>query len=476
MKLLPTFSTRSAPTLTAPEPVHEVSQGRFERAVDRAYREMVEERPRSDVLRNLCQGIADSHGLPLVALLRRHDGGALEIEATSRETLLWAELTRLPERCDGTIVGNGPGSRALQTRETVAVNVDEPGFSPWREAAMRDGIVRVCARPLEFEEPGWVLMLCASRLSPAWACDEDDALLVAAACARVIAASRLLARRTLLATALSGAGNAAFIADIEGRITWCNASFCDLTGYSREDVIGRNPRFLSSGRHGVRHYRGLWNTIRSGEIWRGETVDRDRSGAAFTANQTISPFGTEGRVTHYLAVYDDVSRKKAEEVRRELCSTRDALTGLMHRAALEHCLSERLSRRQPVSIGVIAARRLAAIEGLGGDAFETFQSEIQSRLLETLGAERAARMSAGEYLVDLPEDAENADRLVETLMHDLREPYPLIGEISGIDLRIGRARSPADGDTVEALLLAADRSLGAEPMAPARRYMEMQAD
>ena len=103
---------------------------------------------------------------------------------------------------------------------------------------------------------------------------------------------------------------------LEGEIVWCNAAFGRLTGYPPAEVLGRNPRFLSSGRHGVRHYRDLWNTIRSGRVWRGETVDRDRSGTAFTALQTITPFGGDGKVTHYLAMYDDISRQTREDVRR----------------------------------------------------------------------------------------------------------------------------------------------------------------
>jgi hypothetical protein len=66
--------------------------------------------------------------------------------------------------------------------------------------------------------------------------------------------------------------------------------------------------------------------------------------------------------------------------------------------------------------------------------------------------------------------------VVETLMKELSEPYPLIGEIPGVDLRIGRARSPDDGVTIDALLLAADRALGSDAMAPARRRAELHVD
>ena len=456
------------PPLAAPTPEHARSE--VLHAVDRAYRALVEQQGRQDVLRGLCQGLAEAMGLALVALVRRHDAGLLELEATSRENLLWAELMRLPERWDGTIAGHGPATRALRGGVPISLPTTDEGFLPWREAARRDGVAQVCAWPLETPQPEWVLLLFAN--SPRHADAQiagGQGGLAAAACARLIAACDRLAQQRLLAAAVEHAGNAAFIADTEGHIAWCNAAFSRMSGYRSEEILGRNPRFLSSGRHGVRHYRELWSTLRSGQVWHGETVDRDSCGKPFTAMQTISPFGTGDRVTHYLAIYEDISRQKAEETQRGLCAGQDPLTGLMHRAALEQKLAEQLAQHRPVRIGLIAVGGLDRVAPLGDAAADAQIGELQSRIRTVMGADDAARTMLGEYLLRLPAEAEPARLKLAALHRAVSDPYPLIGEIRDLDLRIGQAVAPQDGATLDALLRHADRDLGVEPMLPARR-------
>lgn len=442
-------------------------------SIDRACRDLVEELPLPDVLRTLCQGIAEVLALPLVTLVRRHAGGTLDLAAVSRETSVWAELTRLPERWDGTVAGHGPAARALCGGEPIGMPVGDEGFLPWRDAARRDGIVDAHAWPLDTADGVWAMVLYGrtARENYSNPCHDEAGGIAATGCGRVIDACARLERQRLLHAALDHAGNAAFVADLEGSILWSNAAFSRLTGYRPEDVRGRNPRFLSSGRHGASHYRELWNTIRTGRVWRGETVDRDSSGTAFTAIQTISPFGSGERITHYLAIYEDISRQKAEQVRRELHTGQDPLTGLMHRAALEYALAEELAQARPVHIALVALRNLRAPGPLGEDAREALSAECNARVRGLAGADRATMVAAGEYLLQLPDAAEQAGTLLDAIRRELAEPYPGIGEPGSLDLRIGCAQAPRDGTTLDALVRVADRALGVEPLLPARRAL-----
>lgn len=441
--------------------------------VDRAYRDIVEELPLQDVLHGLCQRIGQQLDLPLVTLVRRHVAGTLETVAASRETSMWAELTRLPERWDGTVAGHGPAARALHSGLRVGMSISEEGFLPWRDAARREGIAEAHSWPLETEENAWALVFYArARTSGAGHASVDEAGSVAAAgCRRIIDAAGRLEQQRLLKSALDQAGNAAFIADLEGRIVWSNSAFTRLTGYAPAEVQGRNPRFLSSGRHGPSHYRELWNTIRTGHVWRGETVDRDRQGAAFTAVQTISPFGEEGRVTHYLAVYDDISRQKAQQERREIRTGLDPLTGLSHRASLVSAVDAALAEGRPVHLARVALRNLASLGKLGEEVLEATLEECNTRVRKLAGAARAAPDADAEYLVWLPDEESAAEALLEVLRTELAEPYPMLGEIRTLDLRIGCAQSPRDGLSFDALARVADRAMGVEPLQPARRVL-----
>ena len=109
------------------------------------------------------------------------------------------------------------------------------------------------------------------------------------------------------------------ITDLNGSITYVNPKFSQLTGYSLEEAIGQNPRILKSGYTSSDAYQDLWQTISAGRTWRGEFHNKKKNGELYWEIASISPIiDAAGRVTHYLAVKEDVTaRKQAEEGLRE---------------------------------------------------------------------------------------------------------------------------------------------------------------
>ncbi|MDO9301303.1 MAG: PAS domain S-box protein, partial [Anaerolineales bacterium] len=127
-------------------------------------------------------------------------------------------------------------------------------------------------------------------------------------------------RVRLQATALDAAANAILITDRRGEIRWVNPAFTALTGYTPEETIGKNPRELvKSGKHDSAFYKELWDTILSGQVWRGEVVNRRKDGSLYTEEQTITPVRDEhGAVTHFIAIKQDITeRKQAEQALRK---------------------------------------------------------------------------------------------------------------------------------------------------------------
>ena len=101
------------------------------------------------------------------------------------------------------------------------------------------------------------------------------------------------------------------ITDIGGAITYANDKFCEVSGYSRAELIGRNHRMLKSGLHARDLYEGLWRTITSGEAWRGELCNRKKDGHHYWVAATIVPLLDEsGRPTEYIAIRTDISARK----------------------------------------------------------------------------------------------------------------------------------------------------------------------
>jgi PAS domain S-box-containing protein len=122
----------------------------------------------------------------------------------------------------------------------------------------------------------------------------------------------------LHARAIEMAGNAIVITDSNGNIQLANPAFTTITGYSREEAIGQNPRILRSGRHDRAFYERLWQTILSGHVWKGELVNRRRDGSLYTEEMTIAPVRDEqGNITHFVAIKQDITQRKQFEQRLE---------------------------------------------------------------------------------------------------------------------------------------------------------------
>ena len=118
----------------------------------------------------------------------------------------------------------------------------------------------------------------------------------------------------LQSDALEASANAVVITDATGTIQWVNRAFVELTGYPRDEVIGKNPRLLKSDIHDPGFYLRMWQTIRAGKVWRGEVVNRRKDGTLYTEEQTITPLrGGSGEIEHYIGVKQDVSRRKEME-------------------------------------------------------------------------------------------------------------------------------------------------------------------
>jgi PAS domain S-box-containing protein len=120
------------------------------------------------------------------------------------------------------------------------------------------------------------------------------------------------AERDRLAAAVEQAVESILITDLSGRITYVNPAFELATGYTRQEAIGQNPRFLKSGVHPVSFYEAMWAVITSGKAWSGDVVNRRKDGSLFTEEARISPMrGPEGEVTGYVGVKHDVTAERA---------------------------------------------------------------------------------------------------------------------------------------------------------------------
>lgn len=268
---------------------------------------------------------------------------------------------------------------------------------------------------------------------------------------------------------LNHTSEAMMLTDANLRIVAVNPAFEAITHFSAAEVIGHKPSVLSSGRHGPDFYQSMWATIRQSCRWEGEIWNRRKTGEVYPQQLTISAIrqGAGERLTHYVAVFADLSVRKAQEARIEYMAHHDPLTGLPNRVALGLHLDVALKAAQRVghrlAVLVIDLDNFKTVnDSLGHHAGDRLLCEVARRLQSSLGAgEHVMRLGGDEFVVVL-DGPFNDDQVVEAAQRLSR----VIGHpchIEGCELHtspsIGIALYPSDGDSPETLIRNADTAM-----------------
>ena len=137
------------------------------------------------------------------------------------------------------------------------------------------------------------------------------------------------AQLQLHTAALQAAANGIILTEPDGTISWVNPAFTALTGYGPEEVIGKNPRLLQSGKQDPSFYADLWQTISSGNVWAGELINQRKDGTLYHEEMTITPVrDTGGAIRNYIAIKQDITERK--QAHASLTETLDMLRAVIH--------------------------------------------------------------------------------------------------------------------------------------------------
>jgi len=215
--------------------------------------------------------------------------------------IVWSESPR----------GRGPTGTAIRTQTPVIGDFTrDTALAPWQQAAFERGYRISVALPLAFEGERFGVLTMYSPEPDAF--DEEEVGILRQLSSDLsygVHALRQRVHRERLATAIEQAAETVVVTDLEGTILYVNPAFEAVSGYTRAEAVGKNPRVLKSGELDPRIYRELWATITSGATWRGRLVNRTKGGALFTEETTISPVrDAGGAVVSYVAVKRDITR------------------------------------------------------------------------------------------------------------------------------------------------------------------------
>jgi PAS domain S-box-containing protein len=136
---------------------------------------------------------------------------------------------------------------------------------------------------------------------------------------------RTEAERVRLLTAIEQAAEGVVVTDIDGEIQYVNPAFSAMTGYSREEALGKKTSILKSGKQDAAFYATMWATLRAGQVWRGEVINRRKDESLYTEKMSITPVHNEhGEIVHFVAMKEDITARKLLEDKIRLAQKMEA--------------------------------------------------------------------------------------------------------------------------------------------------------
>ena len=285
--------------------------------------------------------------------------------------------------------------------------------------------------------------------------------------------SDLLAERNLMAQVFEGSHSGVMITDAEGRIVEVNPAFTRITGYTLDEVRGRNPHLLASGRHDRNFYVGIWRDVRNNGHWQGEIWNRRKNGEVYPEWLSINPVrDRNGELINYVGMFSDITERKQAAQQIHQLAFYDSLTELPNRRLLVDCL------HQEFAIGARTGQHGAVLfldldnfrtlnDTKGHDVGDMLLIEVAQRLKRCVrGGDTVARLGGDEFVVVLEslsasstDAAAQAEHVAEKIRVSLSEPYILNQHRFHTTPSIGIVLFRGHQDSLDNLLKYADTAM-----------------
>lgn len=375
---------------------------------------------------------------------------------------------------NGLPVGEGMGvcgSAAFFGHRVIITDVHKhPWTSSFSDIAARVNINSCWSQPI-FSAQGKVLGTFALYHNHTHNPSDDDIRLIeseARLTSLAIEQSRAETRLHLAASVFTHAREGILITDAQGNIIEINEVFSEITGYSREEVIGKNPRLLQSGHHDEEFFSALWRDLVNKGDWNGEIWNKRKNGESFAAMMTISAVeDIHGVAQNYVNLFTDITPLKEHQRQLEYIAHYDALTGLPNRVLLADRLKQAIAHSNRKG-GALAVAFLdldgfkAINDQHGHDMGDQFLVNIAHRLKEALReGDTLARIGGDEFVIvivgfDQPNDYEI---VLNRLLVVAAEPVMLNQQFLRVSASIGATLYPQDSADADQLLRHADQAM-----------------
>ena len=389
-----------------------------------------------------------------------------------------AASCRLPhffsEAINGLEIGPNEGScgSAMYSGQRVIaedINTD-PSWAKYKELALQAGLASCWSEPIIGSE-GKVLgsfaiyhnMPCVPKES-----DFSQIEFVSKLAAVAIERSNSVEQIQLFSRVFSDTHEAIIITDPSGNIIEVNPAFCIITGYDREEVIGKNPNILSSGKHNQKFFREMWNSVIQHGHWQGEVWNNKKNGELYIELLSISSLNDEqGNTLYYVGLFSDITNTIKQQEELKLMAHYDMLTQLPNRTlftdrfhqAIAH--SKRTNKK--LAVCFLDLDNFKPInDQYGHDIGDRLLIEVSRRLNEQIRSEDTVSRQGGDEFTLLLGDIDNYDVCAQSLqriLESLAKPFLLDGRQLQVTASCGVTLYPDDDADIDTLLRHADHAM-----------------
>jgi diguanylate cyclase (GGDEF)-like protein/PAS domain S-box-containing protein len=247
-----------------------------------------------------------------------------------------------------------------------------------------------------------------------------------------------------------------------------NPAFTQITGFSAFEVIGKTPALLSSGRHDADFHRKMREDLNEAGFWRGEIWNRRKNGEVYPEWLSINTIrNADDQITNYIAVFSDITKRKAAEDQMQFLAHHDALTGLPNRILfverLSHAIAHARRNRKMVAVIFLDLDYFKQVnDTLGHHVGDQLLQMVAQSLTDCVRAEdTVARLGGDEFTIILEEiaDAANIPAIARKIIDALSQPMTLDGKKIAITSSLGICLYPNDGEQPDTLIKHADTAM-----------------
>ena len=309
------------------------------------------------------------------------------------------------------------------------------------------------------QEGGWSWILSRAKIVSR---DENNKAL------RVVGTNSDITQREVASIIYENTSQAMFISDVHNNIISVNPAFTTITGFSKRDVIGKNPRVLASGVMGESFYKDMWVSLKKEAYWSGEISNRRKNGDSFIEELSITAVkNKKGEIDHYFALFVDITeKKKAEEIIKKHAHF-DALTKLANRHTFNTYLSQEIMRskrtKETFAVLFIDLDHFKDVnDSFGHTMGDRILLEAATRIKQEIrDSDILSRFGGDEFTIILAniKEISSVERVSNNIIQSMKKPFFLDNSKVYLSASIGITLYPQDADDTITLIKNADQAM-----------------